>query len=583
MNSLFKVFKILDKKQQRHAGYLIILMVIGGLLEAIGIGAIYPLINMIGNSNYLNDHETIRKLVLIFKVTTHKQLILFSTIFLILIYFIKNLFILFESWLQLCFSTSNQRNYTNRLYAWYIKKPYLYHVYQNSANLVRNITAGGKLVFDDMLISVLSMITEAITAFIIWLMIAIIDWQMAVVVAAILLILVFFIFKIFKKKISKLGEIQNDCMASYLKWLYQGLGAIKETKVMQKEKYFTNQFMKSYSEYTDALRTYSFIDKIPKAIIEFISIFALTSIIIFKISIGVNPSSIVPSLGLVALAAIRMMPSANRVISLANRVKVSMPLFNEMYDDLFSIKNNVDKKDKVNSESDCNKLAFTSEISVNGISFSYPNKMESVLQNISFKIPKGSFVGIVGPSGAGKTTFVDILLGLLQPKSGTITVDGIDTKKKLSSWLYDISYVPQSIYLIDGSIKENIALGIEEKNIDDENINKVLKMAELYDFVCSLPEGLNTRVGERGAMLSGGQKQRIGIARALYNQPAVLILDEATSALDNATEKSITDTILKLKGQITIISIAHRISTLDGCDFKIKFENGKAEIIKNSN
>lgn len=202
-----------------------------------------------------------------------------------------------------------------------------------------------------------------------------------------------------------------------------------------------------------------------------------------------------------------------------------------------------------------------------------------VLQDISFTIPKGKFVGIIGPSGAGKTTFVDILLGLLEPTSGKITVDGVDIFSNIRGWQANLAYVPQSIYLIDGTIKENIALGVAEDEIDNELINKVLHMAELYDFVYSQPDNINTNVGERGVKLSGGQRQRIGIARALYQQPEVLILDEATSALDNETEKSITDTILKLKGKITIIAIAHRTSTLEQCDFKVKFENGKAVVI----
>ena len=222
------------------------------------------------------------------------------------------------------------------------------------------------------------------------------------------------------------------------------------------------------------------------------------------------------------------------------------------------------------------KMPFNREIEVNKLGFSYPNTDKDVFSDISFTIPKGSFVGIVGASGAGKTTFVDILLGLLPPKNGSICVDGKNIYDDISSWLCNIAYVPQTIYLIDGSIRENIALGIPADEVSEERIKAALKMAELSDFVETLPAKADTRVGERGALLSGGQKQRIGIARALYSNPSVLVLDEATSALDNETEKSITSTILKLKGEITIISIAHRLSTLEDCDFKIKIENGQA-------
>ena len=236
-------------------------------------------------------------------------------------------------------------------------------------------------------------------------------------------------------------------------------------------------------------------------------------------------------------------------------------------------------KDEINeSERKHSEIKFEKEISVENLTFSYPETSNAIFTNVSFKIPKGKFIGIIGPSGAGKTTFVDLLLGLLKPSSGSIKVDGTDISGNIGGWLDNVSYVPQSIYLIDGTIKENIAFGVLPENIDDQKIEKVLKMAELYDFVQTLDLKENTQCGDKGAKLSGGQRQRIGIARALYQNPTVLILDEATSALDNETEKQITDTINKLKGEITIIAIAHRLSTLESCDFKIKFENGNASI-----
>ena len=321
-----------------------------------------------------------------------------------------------------------------------------------------------------------------------------------------------------------------------------------------------------------------FIDKIPRVLIELIGVGGILLMIIIKTLTGTNPLSLVPSLGVLGLAAVRLMPCVNRIISLFNTVKFNMPLFNEMYDDLLAVKNRKDIDEQKNVIYNKQKLFFNNLIEIKNISFKYPGKTENVFSNISLNIPKGKFVGIIGPSGAGKTTFVDILLGLLPPASGTILVDGIDIYSNISSWLDNIAYVPQSIYLIDGTIRENIAIGLSENNISDEKIEKVLKMAELYNFVQTLPDKENTNVGDRGAKLSGGQKQRIGIARALYNEPNVLVLDEATSALDNETEKSITNTILKLKGKITIISIAHRVSTLENCDFKINFAKNTAEI-----
>ena len=360
------------------------------------------------------------------------------------------------------------------------------------------------------------------------------------------------------------------------RWINQGFYSLKETKVMQREQYFIEEFNSSYSEFTDSQNEYLFMQRIPKSIIELFTIGGILILIAAKMVFNTNPDSLIPTLGVLALAAVRLMPSLNQMISMFNTIKFRLPLFNEMYEDLIKVRNNRDFEETSKILIKNELLNFNDTISVNNLSFRYPSKDEDVFTDISFSIPKGSFVGIVGPSGAGKTTFVDILLGLLPPTAGTICVDGKDIFNNLSGWLYNISYVPQSIYLIDGTIKDNIAFGIAPDSVDDEQIQKVLKMAELYDFVQTLPLKENTRGGDRGAKLSGGQKQRIGIARALYQNPNVLILDEATSALDNETEKQITETILKFKGKITIIAIAHRLSTLDSCDFKISFENSSA-------
>jgi ATP-binding cassette, subfamily B, bacterial PglK len=575
MKSFLKIFKILTPKQMRMCVLLICFMFIGAIFEAVGIGALYPLINIIGKPDYLTTHQKIYNLISPLGIKTHSQFIIFCSGVLIVFYFIKNMFMLLQTKLQLKFSLNNQKDYTERLYTYYLHKPYLYHVQMNSSILVRNITSGGRIIFADILVSALSIITEIITVLIIWIMLLIMDWTIAVITACILGPLVFSILKYFRKRITAQGELQNTCVADYTKWLYQGLGAIKETKVMQKEEYFSLQFSSSYSKYSDSTREFMFIDKIPRVLVELSGVGGILLLVIVKIASGVSPASIVPTLGVLGLAAIRLMPSINRIISLFNSIKFNMPLFNEIYTDLLDIKKQKDKDENNQCSKSSIKMPFEHLISVENISFTYPEKEKEVLNNISFEIPKGCFVGIIGPSGAGKTTFVDILLGLLPPTQGKILVDGENIYDDISSWLYNIAYVPQSIYLIDGSIRENIALGIPSDEISKEKIDKVLRMAELYDFVQTLSDKESTRVGERGALLSGGQKQRIGIARALYNDPEVLVLDEATSALDNETEKSITQTILKLKGFITIISIAHRLSTLEKCDFKMKFENGK--------
>ena len=580
MDIILKIYSILNLKQIRRCSIIIVAMILGAILEAIGIGAILPLISIMGNPDFLTVYPKVTKYAGIFGIMTHIQLIITATFLLLILYIIKNIYLAWQNKIQIDFAVQNQIYYSEELLTEYLQKPYLYHLNHNTATLLRNVNSGGVIVFSLIMVSMFTLLTEIITAVTIWLMLVMIDAFTAIIVAGFIGSLLYFIIKGFRKKITEQGKIQNEYSALYIKCINQSLGAIKETKVSCKEEFFLDAFRKAYFEYGKANGKFLFMNQLPRMLIETIIVCGLLLLIITKLMLGNQPEEIVPLLGVLALAAFRLMPSANRIVNLSNGIRFQMPLFNELYEDLLIIKNKGAKETETCLQKPESRMDFENVVSVEELSFAYPEIEKQVLNNISFSIPKGKFVGIVGPSGAGKTTFVDILLGLLAPSKGKISVDGKNIYDDIRTWQANLAYVPQSIYLIDGTIRENIALGVDKKEINDALINKVLQMAELYDFVQELPAGIDTTVGERGVKLSGGQRQRIGIARALYYQPQVLVLDEATSALDNETEKSITDTILKLKGQITIIAVAHRLTTLAQCDFKVKFENGKAFIIK---
>lgn len=576
MNFYRKFFSIFNRKQKVSIFLLAIGIFFVSFLEAIGISAIMPLISLMADVNFLQKYPQI---AIYLPITNNKQLIIFCAIVLILFYLVKNIFSALLLKKQIYFSIDCQIYFATKLNALYIKQPYLFHLRENTAKLLSNINQHVEQIFTLMMTSLLLLFTELCSAFILWLMLVFIDPFVGVIVAGILSIIVISILRAIRKKTAMQGTILAQRYTLFTKVLQQGLGSIKETKVSCRESYFINEFDESYTLYGKAKSWFLAINQTPRFLIEAIVTCSMLLMTIIRIQMGTSTIELVPLLGVLALAAFRLMPSANRIISYANTIKYYKPSFELIYDDLIMVKENSELLTSLKNEITKKRLSFNRDIVISNLRFSYPNTSKNVLDSVSFSIPINSFVGIVGKTGAGKTTFVDILLGLFEPKAGYISVDDVNIFDDIRAWQVNLAYVPQSIYLIDGTIRENIALGIGENDIDDNQIQKVLKMSELYDFVINLPNGLKTRVGERGIMLSGGQKQRIGIARALYYEPKVLILDEATSALDNETEKNITNTLLKLKGHITIIAIAHRISTLEQCDFKVEFKDGKAKII----
>ena len=568
---LFKVFDIFTTKEKMICAFIVVMMLIGALLEALGIGAIMPLLAVMSDENYLQKHPDIANVAYSLGITTHRDFIMASTIMLILIYIIKNLYLIFQTRVQIYFALNKQISLSKKLLAFYLSKPYEFHLKNNSAVLIRNVCNFVEQVISSLLLSEFYLFAEIITALGIWGMLLWVDPITAIITAGLIGGLVAMTIYQMNREIKKQGIIRSEHSAELLKWLNQGLGSVKETTVMGKKSFFINRFCNAYDKYGQAHAKYQFLTQLPRMFIEILAVGGLLLLVVFKLSLGSNPAEIVPLLGAISLAAFRLMPSATRIISYSNNIQYFLPVLNMIYDDLRAAVNQ-----KVNIDVDSHKkLAFQNKITFQNLEFSYSGTDRKVLSGVSFEIKKGDFVGIIGQSGAGKTTFVDILLGLFCPTEGKILIDGIDVQSDIDGWRKNLAYVPQSIYLIDGSIKENIALGVDASDVDIELLNRVIGMAELTEFVNNLPDGIETSVGERGVMLSGGQRQRIGIARALYQQPDILILDEATSALDNDTEKSITDTILNLKGEITIISIAHRLSTLVDCDYKLEFFHGK--------
>lgn len=366
-------------------------------------------------------------------------------------------------------------------------------------------------------------------------------------------------------------------------WALQIINGIKSIKVSHTEDYFEKNYNEHAYAAVDASRKNQTYSVIPRLLIEAVTVMAVLTMILFQLLAGMDVMRVVPQLSAFVVAAVRLLPSVNRISTNINQIPYYEDALNTVLNALEDDKYNIGKiirnssKIKVEKQSaKIEKMVFEKNVVVDHITFSYPNSETDILKDAYLEIAKGQSVGIVGTSGAGKTTIVDIMLGLLKPKKGAVLVDGSDIENSLSAWLGILSYIPQNIFLIDDSVRKNVAFGIDEQDIDDGEVWRALKEAQMEEFVRSLPEGLDTGVGEKGIRLSGGQCQRIGIARALYNDPEILFFDEATSSLDNETESAIMEAIENLKGYKTLVVIAHRLTTIKNCDVVYRIEKGKA-------
>ena len=378
-----------------------------------------------------------------------------------------------------------------------------------------------------------------------------------------------------RKKVTTMGVETREYLVSINKDILQAFGGVKEVKILERESFFTNKFDSDYKGYADRQTRYFIYGMLPRPLMETVCITGLLLVIVFKLLNGTQPTYFVTTVSVFAVAAFRMLPSFSKITNNLNNVMFNKAAVNALYNDLQEMNDleaalllEFGKKENI---------IFNQNIALEEVDFKYPNTYKYVIKNVTFTIPKNSSIAFIGPSGEGKTTLADMVLGLLTADNGKVLVDGSDIQENISGWHKMLGYIPQTIYLMDDSIKNNIAYGIPEEEIDAKRLWKALEDAQIKEFIESFPEGINTEVGERGVRLSGGQRQRIGIARALYNNPEVLILDEATSALDNETEAAVMDAINHLAGSKTLIIIAHRLSTIENCDIIYEGKNGRVK------
>lgn len=579
-----KINYVLNKKQKWNLFILLIVIFVGAFVELLGVSAILPIIDVALDPTAINNKWY---LILIRDATGIQdtgQMLVFLAAILIIIYILKNIYVLMMYSFQYKFIFNNQQRLSVKMMKSYMQQDYLFHVSKNVAEFQRNITNDVNGFFT-VALNVLQFLAEFSVSVSLVIFLLLQDWVSTIVVASLMFIFMGFFTVFFKKVLVKKGEENRQINVQVTKWLIQSFSGIKEIKVTNGEAFFISNYERNYKNFANVQRQQSILTYLPRPVMETVCICSLLLAMIVRIVVVKSDiSSFVKTLSIFAFAAFRMLPSFNKITGYISAIMFNKPSIDAVYKDLKEIQKL--QKQRVIDKQDTVSITLDNIIALNNLSFHYPESDKWVLKNACLEIKKNTSVALIGTSGAGKTTAADLILGILKPQEGTITVDGIDITKGMSSWHENIGYIPQTIYLMDDTIRANVAFGIPENEIDDTAIDKAMKEAQLDAFVHSLPDGSNTMIGDRGVKLSGGQRQRIGIARALYRNPNVLILDEATSALDTETEKEVMAAIDGLHGTRTLIVIAHRLSTIKKCDkiYEVRdgvfYEQEKEAILK---
>ncbi len=572
-----KLMVLLDRQQKKKMVLLVFLMLIGAILETLGVSMILPVMNVVLEEDAIAKHWYLQVICDIFHVDNSNQLTILVMVGLVLVFVIKNIFLFFQQKVQLKFVYTNQFATSRRMMINFMQRPYEYYLNADTAVIQRSITSDVNNMYG-LILALLQLVSEGIVFVCLAGICLVEDVWMSLTVTALLVVALLVIKCILKPIMRKAGEENQEFYSGLYKWIDQSVMGIKEIKIARKENYFINEYSKCGAGYVGAVQRYNLYNSTPRLLIESLAIAGMILYLMIRLLNGTEAANIVPQLGLLAVAAMRLIPCANRINNHLTSISYFEPFFMGVSDNLQEeIRDaNIDYDEETyRKKVDVEKLTIKKEIALQDITYKYPNTDVLIFDHADMTIPIGNAVGIVGTSGAGKTTIVDILLGLLQLENGRILADGVEVREHYDSWLKNIGYIPQTIFMIDSTIRKNVAFGYPDEEIDDDKVWEALREAQLDEFVRGLPEGLDTGIGERGIRLSGGQRQRIGIARALFEDPEVLVLDEATSALDNETEAAIMDSINRLHGRKTLVIIAHRLQTIEKCDMVYRVVNGK--------
>lgn len=572
-----KMMVLMNRRQKLKMIQILVLMIVGAVLETASITMVLPAIQVIMTPESLEGDGIVAR---VYRMTGIGSATGFTVLILgmiIVAFVLKNIFLYFQNVVQLRFVYTNQFETSQRMMINFMKRPYEYYLDADTSIIQRMITSDVNNMYG-LVLACLQLVSELIIFLFLVTVLIYRAPQMIMTIAALLVVVLLVIKCVLKPIMYRAGQENQDYYSGLYKWIEESVMGIKEIKIANKENYFIVEYGKCGQGYVNAVQRYNIFNSTPRLLIETVCMTGLILYMIIMILSGAAAADMVEQIGVFAVAAMRLLPSANRINNYLTQISYFEPFFMGVSDNL---------QDEIHDESmvydmeayrqkkQVEKLPVTQKIVLDDIVYKYPNTDVLIFDRAHMEIPVGASVGIVGSSGAGKTTIVDILLGLLDIQQGHILADGVEVREHYEGWLKNIGYIPQTIFMIDSTIRKNVAFGYADEDIDDTRVWAALQKASLDEFVRGLPEGLDTGIGERGIRLSGGQRQRIGIARALFEDPEVLVLDEATSALDNETESAIMESINSLHGHKTLVIIAHRLQTIEKCDMVYRVEHGQ--------
>lgn len=574
MKLLRELRDIFPRKQRLLFLLLFFLQWIGTAFDFFGVSLILPFLNVLLNPTASHNAAWYRWLAGLLHAETDSAVLLALTFTIMAVYVLKNLYRLLMLHLSVRLVAANRVRMGARMLRCYMDKPYTFHLQRNTAEILRSITGdvGGAFAVVSTLMGLVSsvLIVAVLVVFLL-----VVDVWMTLAVSAALLVCSALYFFLVRGRIRKAGAESRDYSAKMYKAIHQAIGGIKEVKLMGREQFFAEEYERAGAQSVELGRKYSIMAALPNLLIETLCVCSVLGVVAYRIASGADLAAVVPSLSAFALAAVRLLPRVSSINSAINTIAFQRPALDALHRDLQESER--EARAAAQRELTPDPAQPAGDIVLTDVSYTYPDRGETVLQHVNLRIRRGQTVGIVGVTGAGKTTLVDVMLGLLRPDSGTVCCGAQDICENSAAWQRQIGYIPQNIYLTDDTIRSNVALGLAPEEIDEAAVWRALESAQLADFVRGLQDGLDTLIGERGVRLSGGQRQRVGIARALYRDPEIVFFDEATSSLDSETEAAVMQAVHALGAEKTIIIVAHRLTTLKDCDVIYRVTDGGVE------